>query len=708
MHPSSWSASSGDIEIIALLRAISRRKVPIALLAVAAGIITYVGLTFITPQYSSEAKILIGREENSFKRPAALQITSERVFQTDKAAVASHVQMLQSRDLAVGVVKALNLKEDPEFKKNPESRSFWRKLLSLARHERLPTEVTQQERVIDAFLARLKVNQLQDSRVIAVSFPSRNPETAARVTNKIVDFYLTWFQNIKLKQIKEASAWLSAQITQLTKKAESADIKVERFRSSSGLFEGRNNATLDVLQLSRLNSQLIIAKTHRTEAEARVDLIKKMLKEEGDVAAASDVLNSQLIQQLLEQRVRIQRVLAVISETLMPSHPQLIQLNSQLAEIRQQIAQESLKIVSSLQNEAQIADAREGSLQKALSAMKRSTTTSNESQIKLRALEREATSIKELLESYLARYRDASGRSDQISVRTFASIISRAHVSNMPIFPKKGPISLLAFAAIGLLGLAHTVAREAIMAQHAGRLGTRDAGNPHADYLHGTQGPASRQTKHVTSAIAAKSPCDIAQRLDAAGAGRIIITPASQRTEASRQALAIARALANAGTRLVVIDAMAEADHIAITMDFPEAPGIHQLLSGKAQFEHVIRRDPDSTLHVISGNSELGSVPALDVKKLISMLHALEATYDKIIVYTDPGQARILSNIPSRNNMALVLVAGVSSKSVDALWIADKILADSHADPAVMLLRSSEEQRWRMPQFAPWKRATAI
>ncbi len=708
MHPSSWSASSDDIEIIALLRAISRHKVPIALLAIAAGIITYVGLTFVTPKYSSEAKILIGREENSYKRPAALQNTSEWVFQTDRAAVASHVQMLQSRDLAVGVVKALNLKEDPEFKKNPESRSFWRKLLSLARHERLPTEVKQQERVIDAFLARLKVNQLRDSRVIAVSFRSRNPETAARVANKIVDFYLTWLQNIKLKQRKEASAWLSAQITQLTKKAESADIKVERFRSSSGLFEGRNNATLDVQQLSSLNSQLIIAKTLRTEAEARVDLIKKMLKEEGDVAAASDVLNSQLIQRLLEQRVRVQRVLAVMSTSLMPSHPRLIQLNSQLADLRQQIAQESRKIVSSLQNEAQIAGAREVSLQKALSAIKRSTVTSNESQIKLRALEREATAIKELLESYLARYRDASARSDKTSVRAFASIISRAHVSNTPFSPKKGLISLLAFAAIGLLGLAYTVAREVIMAQHAGRLGTRDAGNPHADYLRGAQGPASRQTKHVTSAVAAKSPCDIARRLNAAGAGRIIITPASQRTEASRQALAVARALANAGTRLVVIDAMAEADHIATIMDLPEAPGIHQLLSGKAQFEQVIRRDPVSTLHVISGNSESGGVPALDDKKLISMLQALEATYDQIIVYTDPGQARILSNIPSRNNMALVLVAEASSTSVDALWIADKILADSHADPAVMLLRSSEEQRWRMPQFAAWKRAAAI
>lgn len=707
MYPTSWPSSSDDIDIAALLRAVGRRKWRIAFLAAAASIATYIGLTFVTPQYSSEARILIEREENSYKRPADLQNTYGRNVRTDQEAVASQVEVLRSADLSAGAVKALNLEEDPEFNEDVGASALWRKLLRFGRLDRRPTEAALKERVLNAFQGRLSVFQLQGSRVIAISFQSRNPEMAAKAANKLVDFYLTWHQNEKIKQTKEASAWLSAQIGHLTKTVETADLKVERFRSSSGLLEGSNKITLDAQQLSGLNAQLVLAKANQTETEARAALIKKMLKEKGDVAAAAEVLNSRLIQRLLEQRVSIQRELAEVSATLLPSHPRLKQLNSELADIRRQIRQEARKVVSSLQNEAQIARTREASLRESLSAMKRLAAKGNEAQIKLRALVQEANANRELLKSYLARYRDASSRSDQASVPAFASIVSRAHVSNSPSFPKKGPISLLAFAAIALLGLAHTVGRELIFAQHSGS-GARNAGALRAGSPGANQAAEPGHAAGAYGAMAAESPREIARRLAASRVGRIIITPVSERTEASAQVLEVSRALANAGGRLIVVDAMAESDHLARTMALPAAPGIHQLLSGNAHFDDVIRRDPHSALHVISGNAGQGSMTGLDTQKLISILHALEMTYDQIVLYTDPGQARMFSNIPSPASLALVVVAGGSSSNDDVIWTADGILSSSHADSTVMVMRQDGKQHWRIPQFAPRKRVAAI
>ncbi len=708
MYSTNWSSSSDDIDIAALLRAINRRKIRIALLAIVAGIATYVGLSFVTPQYSSEVRILIEREVNSYKRPADSQITSGQRSQTDQEAVASQVQVLLSRDLAMGAVNTLNLEEDPEFNKDAAASPHWRTMLGFVNLDSRPSKVAIQARVLDAFLDRLSVFQLESSRVIAISFQSRDPQTAAKAANTLADFYLTWHQNEKLKQTKEASAWLSVQISHLSKKVEQADIKAERFRSSSGLFEGSRNTTLDAQQLSELNSQLILAKAQRTETEARAALIKKMLKEKGDVAAAADVLNSLLIQRLLEQRVRVQRQLAEVSATLLPSHPRLKQLNSELTDLRRQIRQETHKVVSGLQNEAQIAGAREASLRDSLATMKLSAAKGNESQIKLRALEREVTANRDLLESYLARFRDASARSDQASVPALASIVSRAHVSNKPSFPKKGPISLLAFAAIGLLGLAHSVARELIMARPVGSTGARDIGNLHPAHSRANQSPDSRQFTQMPAPIAANSPGDIARRLDVARAGIIIITPASDRTVASGQALEVARELANSGRKLIVIDILAEADHIAIDMDMPDAPGIYQLLSGEAQFGEVIRRDPGSPLHVISGNSESGRLPGLDANKLLSILRALEATYDQIVLYADSRHARMLTSVTSDKTMALILIAEASNTSDETLSIVDGILAGSHANPMVMLLGQGGEQWWQTPQFTLWKRAAAV
>ncbi len=62
----------------------------------------------------------------------------------------------------------------------------------------------------------------------------------------------------------------------------------------------------------------------------------------------------------------------------------------------------------------------------------------------LRALEREAKAQRELFESYLAKYREATARDSIAAAPADARIISRATVSNIPYFPKKTPIVVIA------------------------------------------------------------------------------------------------------------------------------------------------------------------------------------------------------------------------------------------------------------------------
>src|SRR5262249_9054840 len=77
-----------------------------------------------------------------------------------------------------------------------------------------------------------------------------------------------------------------------------------------------------------------------------------------------------------------------------------------------------------------------------------------EQDVQLRALEREAKAQRDLLESYLAKYREANAREQLDIVPAEARIISRAVVSNTPAFPKKMPIVLIASIATLLLSTA--------------------------------------------------------------------------------------------------------------------------------------------------------------------------------------------------------------------------------------------------------------
>ena len=303
----------------------------------------------------------------------------------------------------------------------------------------------------------------------ASSTPPAIRPLAAKIANQLADSYIDWQRKAKLEQTKDATAWLSDQIEVLRKKVAESEAAAEQFRSSEGLYAGSNNVTLNEQQLSEINSQLILAKAQRSEAEARARLIQKMIDDGGDIDATPEVLKSELIGRLVEQRVQVQRELAQLSATLLPSHPRIKQLNSELADVREQIRDEASKIVKSLKNEAEVASARETSLRNSLNDTKAQASGQGDAEIKLRALEREAKANRDLLKSYLARYRDASARHDMGSVPAQAAIVSRAHASILPSFPKRGPLSLLIMAATALLALAYVVARELIGAPEEGR-----------------------------------------------------------------------------------------------------------------------------------------------------------------------------------------------------------------------------------------------
>jgi uncharacterized protein involved in exopolysaccharide biosynthesis len=453
--------ASPDIDLPTLGRALWRAKSTILGLAIGAGVITFAILSMMRPLYTSEARILIQNDESVFTQPADSQVRDVQQRTLDEQAIQSQVQVLTSRDLAVQVINDLDLINNPDFAKDAGSGLMTRLLAMLGF---TGSDMSREEWAANTFADYLSVAPLAKSSVIAVDYSSGDSNLAAKIANKLADVYIDWQRESKLEQTKDATAWLSAQIEVLRKRVAEAEEAAEKFKSSAGLFSGTNNTTLNAQQLSELNSQVILAKAQKSEAEARARLIEKMLADKVDIDAMPEVLKSELITRLIDQRVQVQRQLAELSATLLPSHPRIKQLNSELADVRAQIRAEAAKIIKSLENEAEVASARETSLRNSLNEVKTQASGQSDAEIKLRALEREAKAQRDLLESYLARYRDASARHDMGSVPAQATIVSRAHASIQKSFPKRGMLSLLAAVATAMLALTFILARELIVA----------------------------------------------------------------------------------------------------------------------------------------------------------------------------------------------------------------------------------------------------
>ncbi len=450
-----------ELDVHALARALRRHAWLLALLAILAAVAAYVGLGFVDPLYTADSRILIEERESPLTRARDQAAPSAPDF--DESAIQSQVEVLRSREIANAVIANLQLARRPEFDpaRNPSVLRSLLVMLGLGEH---PADASIDQRVMESYFERLTVYPVQKSRVIGVEFSASSPEVAAEVANAIADAFVVLQQDAKRQSAVAATAWLEQEIERLRARVAEAEQAVADYRSNRGLFDveqrGVEGGNLSTQQLGDINAELARARAARAEAEARAQSVQSLLAEGGALEASQEVLNSQLVQRLRERQVALSAQIAELSTTLLPGHPRIRALSGQVANLREQIRQEAEKILASLNTAARVAAARENSLVESLNAAKGDVSRSNDEEIELRALQREAVAQRELLESFLARYREAAARTDANYLPADARIISRAVPPREPSFPKKTMMALAAGIATLLLASALLLMRE--------------------------------------------------------------------------------------------------------------------------------------------------------------------------------------------------------------------------------------------------------
>src|SRR5208282_1697964 len=158
-------------------------------------------------------------------------------------------------------------------------------------------------------------------------------------------------RKVKQEQAQTAGQWLAGEIDSMRKKVVEAEAKVEAYRAKSNLLVGTNNTTLSAQQLGDMTTQLAAARAQKSDAEAKAKLIREMLNS-GQPIESSDILNSELIRRLSEQRVTLRAQLAEQSSSLLDGHPRIKELKAQIADLEQQIRAEAESIARSFENDA--------------------------------------------------------------------------------------------------------------------------------------------------------------------------------------------------------------------------------------------------------------------------------------------------------------------------------------------------------------------
>ncbi len=615
----------------------------------------------MTPLYTAETLIMVESRRNQVMKYQ--EVVSG--LSTELGALQSEVAILKSPAFAEKVVTKLNLMNDPEFNqslrppqtdwlyylypKNWLPESWW----NAARGERAEFELSPEEKatnektgVVNTFIENLSVRPQGRSYVIAVNFDSEDPRKAALIANTIGELYLVDQLDEKFKAAKRATTWLEERIADLRREAKTTGEAAEKYRAESGLTSATGETTILAQQLAELNTNYILARTKRQEAENKYREVSNLAQSPRGVSAIGDVLGSPLIQALRQQEVELQRKIADASNKYGSKHPALTALQSELRDLQGQIRSDVSRIVQNLANEVELERGREAALKANLDQLQSQRNAQQQSNVTLRTLERDAETSQTMYEAMLTRFQEIAGQTD--IQQPDSRIVSEAAIPLNPSQPNKKMIVLLALVASATLGVLLALLREQSEKgfrsphQFEAATGVRSLGIVPA---------ISRRRRFTTSpaAYAIDKPmsafAEAMQNLRTTlllanpdGHQRVILFGSSVPGEGkSSIAAAFARICANSGQKTILVDCDMRRKGLHDMLGLENRRGLYEVLAGEFAPSEVIQTDPRTGLQFISsGRGSALPQDMLGSSRMHQLISRLALEYDRVILDSPP------------------------------------------------------------------------
>lgn len=638
----------------ALVVAIVTRWLRVSLVTTLLLVGTYAILKFVPKEYESFASILVESRENAFTRATNDVLSSSGAV--NASAISSQIELIKSRDTLLQVIESEGLRDITEF--TGRSRSLLNLILPFV--GRPSTRAVSDEYVLNSVASNLKVIRQRDSWIISILFRSRDPELSARVANAIANTHVRRRGELSVADTIEATQWLLVEIEKMRTRVAAAEVKVATYRVENDLFVGTNNTSLLDQQLSDIAGQVTAAQERKNTAKSRAALIRGLLKAGQPIDGVTDVRESVVVQRLSEDKARLQGERAQQLATLLPNHPDIQALSAQIAEINKQILVEGRQVADALDAEASIEAGIEASLRDELVRLKIDVSGATKSGVALNELEREAKAQRDLLETYLLRYRDAAARTDSLAALPDVRVVTAAAAALRPASPK----TKLILAAVGIGALTLQVGAILFGELVSGRALTEMRGNSGSRQRSPNGVP---EVEEYTSLGAIRYDDDEMPEQDQqrhAGeddsfsieaTGEHIVVNGEQLVlvvtmgdwQESRAAIeAITSDLIGRGRSVAEVDAGSQ----RVTAEL----GLSDLCSGVAEFGDVVHRGKRSDFAMVPWGQSASVDPKS--KRCTTLLEALGAIFETVFV--DIGRVGMISPLPAFAGLdALVLLA---------------------------------------------------
>jgi polysaccharide biosynthesis transport protein len=341
------------------------------------------------PVYVAAARVEVDQESQSMLPFQGQNSYDEYVDM--EVYIETQTKILESETLALQTIKALDLGRYAEFGGASTS-------LAWAHKGATP----QRPAVLGAFLGRLSVKRVPNSRLIEVQFESEDAQLAAQVVNEHLKTYIEQNFRSKYDAMTQASTWLSGELEELrirVEKSEDARLAYERKNQIWQIDEKQNITTQKLADLSKAVTD---AQTQLSEKEALFRMAAS-----GNVDALPEAQSNPIIQDLIKRKSELEEQYAQAVNQYGPNYPKVQRLAAQRKELDDNLTSARKTMVESIEAGFNTARQHVILLQQALDEQKAQANDLSEKLVEYHILQHDAESNKQLYDGLLQKLKEA-------------------------------------------------------------------------------------------------------------------------------------------------------------------------------------------------------------------------------------------------------------------------------------------------------------
>ncbi|NBB23622.1 polysaccharide biosynthesis tyrosine autokinase [Porphyrobacter sp. SLTP] len=573
--------------------------------------------------------------------------------------------LMKSRDLAKRVVEDLSLANKPGSAGSATG--------LVERVEALAAQLS----------GGLEVAPVPDSRLVALSYTSDNPQEAARIANGFADAYVQSSIDRRYESTAKTRDFLSQQLKITREKLSEAELALVQYARANNIImpggdgeDGEGTTSLTSSSLTTLNSALAEAQQRRIATEQRYRQAGALT--ENQAATAS----------LRSQKSALDAEFREKSTYLGNDYPDMVRLRERINALNEAINRESRTASSGLAAEFRAAQAEEAALQARVQQLSGSVLQEQGLTSEYKVIKREVDTQQSLYQALLEQYNEI-GVGEGVGTPA-GVIVDRAQVPGVPFtpnIPRNLILGLLLGLAIGVgAAMLHEFMTDLIKTADDVREKLRQP-------LLGTIPKLKRNENLTDELLDPKSPMSEAygsllttlQFSTSLGLPKVLTVTSSTAAEGkSTTSLVLAKRMAAIGKRVLLIDG--DMRRPSFIFDDRQDAGLSHLLTGHGSLEENLIRTNSGGLYVLQS----GPVPPnpsllLNSKEMRSLIARLRTLFDQIIIDCPPtlgfsdsiilgsisdGTLLVVESGRSRRKVVLEAIAQLQSASARIVGVA--------------------------------------